>query len=891
MDDPISTFRRITGLPEPHPWQAQLATEVHCRDRLIRIPTGFGKTQGVLATWLHHRVVNANDTWPRRLVWCLPMRVLVEQTESVVREALNRLGYLWDGRGDHTGKVGVHLLMGGADAGEWHLYPEHPAVLIGTQDMLLSRALNRGYAAGRARWPVDFGLLNHDALWVMDEVQLMDVGLATSAQLQAFRNDDAGMALRPCRTWWMSATLQPDWLRSVDTATLVDDLATPAERVLTIPQNQRSGDLWRTAKTMTRAPAAGVAAIADLVVAGHAAITPGVHGRITLAIVNTVDRAVELHDLLAKRRLAGTDLRLIHSRFRGAERAAWRQDFLAREHCNRDTNRIIVATQVVEAGVDISAGCLVTELAPWPSLVQRFGRAARYGGTAQVIVAEQPLDEDKQALPYARAELIAARDLALAQVTDVAQAHLEDFETALSPADRSTLYPYAPDHLLLRQEWDELFDTTPDLSGADLDISRFLRSGEERDCSVFWAAWDGEHPQPELQPARAALCPVPFLRTRDWLCGKGKDMLKEGCRAYVHDYLDGGWKPARARDLFPGRVVLVDAAWGGYDVTAGFTGERPGKKAVPVPPIAPAKPSADELSESAADREDLSAARYQTIATHGFEVGGRAAAIAQQVGLPADLATLLALAGRWHDVGKAHPAFRACICATKEFSRPDLAKAPRDAWKPVSQLYDAGSALGKRNGFRHEFASALALLELLARRQPAHAALRGGLEPLLGAAPVAAPAVESHPLADEIAALTPASFDLLLFLIAAHHGKVRASLHATPADQEFPLAAKLGHPLRGVCDGDELPAFPLMRADGQPANLPALTLRLDCARLGLSDRFGRSWRERMLALQRRHGPAALAWLEAVVRTADVRASQAANGDQLLGSGNGDGAQP
>ena len=40
--------------------------------------------------------------------------------------------------------------------------------------------------------------------------------------------------------------------------------------------------------------------------------------------------------------------------------------------------RIVVATQVVEAGVDISARTLVTELAPWSSLVQRFGRVARY---------------------------------------------------------------------------------------------------------------------------------------------------------------------------------------------------------------------------------------------------------------------------------------------------------------------------------------------------------------------------------------------------------------------------------------------------------------------------------------------------------------------------------
>jgi hypothetical protein len=43
-----------------------------------------------------------------------------------------------------------------------------------------------------------------------------------------------------------------------------------------------------------------------------------------------------------------------------------------------------------------------------------------------------------------------------------------------------------PPHLLLRKEFDELFDTTPDLTGADLDISRFIRSDDERDLQVFW---------------------------------------------------------------------------------------------------------------------------------------------------------------------------------------------------------------------------------------------------------------------------------------------------------------------------------------------------------------------------------------------------------------------
>ncbi|MBV5323351.1 CRISPR-associated helicase/endonuclease Cas3, partial [bacterium] len=75
----------------------------------------------------------------------------------------------------------------------------------------------------------------------------------------------------------------------------------------------------------------------------------------------------------------GIELRLVHSRFRPAERATWRTDFLCREACGPEVKRIIVATQVVEAGVDISAVLLITDLAPWSSLVQRFGRCARWG--------------------------------------------------------------------------------------------------------------------------------------------------------------------------------------------------------------------------------------------------------------------------------------------------------------------------------------------------------------------------------------------------------------------------------------------------------------------------------------------------------------------------------
>ncbi len=90
-------FRSVTSISKAYPWQKELGETDICSNQLIRIPTGFGKTLGVLTAWLWNRVECSNDKWPRRLVWCLPMRVLVEQTESEIRNVLTAAGKLWNG--------------------------------------------------------------------------------------------------------------------------------------------------------------------------------------------------------------------------------------------------------------------------------------------------------------------------------------------------------------------------------------------------------------------------------------------------------------------------------------------------------------------------------------------------------------------------------------------------------------------------------------------------------------------------------------------------------------------------------------------------------------------------------------------------------------------------
>jgi CRISPR-associated endonuclease/helicase Cas3 len=107
--------------------------------------------------------------------------------------------------------------------------------------------------------------------------------------------------------------------------------------------------------------------------------------------------------------------------------------------------------------------------------------------------------------------------------------------------------------------------------------------------------------------------------------------------------------------------------------------------------------------------------------------------------------------------------------------------------------------------------------------------------------------------------------DLVAYLIAAHHGKVRLSLRAIP-DEKGPDNQRFA---RGIWEGDELPEVMI---DGRET-VPATRLRLDLMELGEGE-MGQSWTARTQQLLDSYGPFHLAWLEALVRIADWRASGA-----------------
>lgn len=787
-------FRTLTGV-DPYPYQVRVAQEPW--PEIVDVPTGLGKTAAVIVAWLYRRLRDDPDT-PRRLLYCLPMRTLVEQTARSATTWVDASRPLFETAGREPPRV--YLQMGGARDDEWTERPESPAIIIGTQDVLLSAALLRGYGVPRPRWPVPFALLHTDTLWVFDEVQLMGCGRRTSAQLEGLRR--AFGTPRPSRTLWLSATLDEQWLATPDFA-----MHLAAARRLSITDDDRADTNVKrrldAAKELVRAQArlndqtakrdaSYISELASEVLAAHRA------GTRTLVFLNSVERAQALY-LELKRRTLETDLVLVHARFRPQDRLNAEQRLLAEP---RGAGTICVATQALEAGVDVSAATLFTELAPWSSLVQRFGRANRYGEIegARVFWIDVA-SEGKLPLPYRAADLDDARN------------RLYELKSVSPSALPPTREAHETGLVLRRRDLLDLFDTSPDLSGFDIDISPYIRDADDLDVAVFWRGLSGPPSQDEPAPERAELCRASLSQLDAYL----KRIRKERGSVFCRDSLDGKWVPLD-RQARPGETLLLDAALGGYDPRLGFAASI----RTPVEPVSASMTFAAPAEDYDADWRSRQV-HPVALQRHLLDVEDAARSLCATLEVEAERDAVVR-AARWHDVGKSHPVFQTTLkscTATAGISEP-LAKSPC-------------SGRHKRPRFRHEFASMLAWIDQ-------H---------------------DGEPDAD-----------LIAYLIAAHHGKVRLSIRSLPGEARPDDTGQRF--ARGVWDGDRLPELQI----GERETVRGTVLNLDVMELG-GGASDRSWAERTQTLLQRYGPFRLAWLEMLVRVADWRASarEQALGDQ------------
>ncbi len=159
-----TAFRELTG-NLPFPWQTDLFERFVAGGDAIPtrcdIPTGLGKTS-VIACWLLAREANPKQPLPRRLVYVVNRRTVVDQTTAEVERYKQ-----------HRPDLKISTLRGQyADNHEWSTDPSKPAVICGTVDMIGSRLLFSGYGVGFKGKPLHAGFLGQDSLIVHDEAHL-----------------------------------------------------------------------------------------------------------------------------------------------------------------------------------------------------------------------------------------------------------------------------------------------------------------------------------------------------------------------------------------------------------------------------------------------------------------------------------------------------------------------------------------------------------------------------------------------------------------------------------------------------------------------------------------------------------------------------------------------
>ena len=367
-----TTFRSVSG-NSPFPYQTRLGETLLAGESVIlRAPTGAGKTWAAVVPFLHSFVTHAPIA--DRLIYSLPLRSLASSLHRTVIDGISKshlFAHVSDVAKDRDYTIPgfcCSLQMGGRKDDPFF----ESDLVFTTIDQVLSAYLMMPLSLPPKLDNMVAGALA-GSLLVFDEIHLLDSRSALGTTIEML---DRMKGL--CPFVLMTATLSDSGMRTLARQLGAQAVIIPDGEIRQLPSQatkQRTW-LWRS-EPLTAAR----------VIESHS-------GGRSLAIVNTVSRAQRLFEEL-RDHYAGTGVRLLllHSRFYAEDRQRTESElarYLGPEATS--TNVILVSTQVVEAGIDISADTLHTELAPMNTLVQRAGRTARYKSrpSGRVVVYEPP---------------------------------------------------------------------------------------------------------------------------------------------------------------------------------------------------------------------------------------------------------------------------------------------------------------------------------------------------------------------------------------------------------------------------------------------------------------------------------------------------------------------
>ncbi|MEJ5376853.1 MAG: CRISPR-associated helicase Cas3' [bacterium] len=309
------------------------------RNAILQAPTGSGKTKAALFPFLLAQKQDLD--FPRKVLYCVPMRVLARS--------------FWDDLRKDQADVDARLQTG-EQQDDRRLEGEITFVTI---DQVVSSFLNIPYALSLRQGNVNAGAVVSSYL-VFDEFHLLDPDSTLPTTLEMLRT------LKGITPFvLMTATFSGEMLGRLASLLDAEVVIVSDEELQSIP-TQKDKKRWfhRMDEQLT----------AEAVLKHHRTRS--------IAICNTVERAQALYEELSAR--VGSEIKviLLHSRFLRDDRR--RKEDEVRRLFGKDREQegsvILIATQVIEVGLDITCEAMHTEVAPASAILQRAGRCARFEG-------------------------------------------------------------------------------------------------------------------------------------------------------------------------------------------------------------------------------------------------------------------------------------------------------------------------------------------------------------------------------------------------------------------------------------------------------------------------------------------------------------------------------
>lgn len=361
---------------------------------ILQAPTGAGKTRAALSPFVNN-LGSTGLALPQSCLYATPLRVLSTQFhkeyKTVIEHIDEQKGTDYQRHYERLGKLPVSI-----QTGEQPDDPQFESLItFCTIDQLLASFLGAPFSmGGRRRANLNVAAVVGSYL-VLDEYHLYplrDDESCYGARTTVLSMLSLLQGITPFVL--MTATLSKNLLRRLAALLNAEIVTVDDEEELRLISQGRHRYFEVTDSTMS----------AESILARH--------DKCSLVICNTVLRTQQQYwELKELAQQQGIEVVLLHSRLTTEDRAK-RSEMIMKE-LGPDNwkdgqylgkNLIVVATQVVEVGLDISVQTLHTEIAPASSLIQRAGRCARFAQQqGHVIVYDLPTNEEGKsvsALPY-----------------------------------------------------------------------------------------------------------------------------------------------------------------------------------------------------------------------------------------------------------------------------------------------------------------------------------------------------------------------------------------------------------------------------------------------------------------------------------------------------------